>query len=125
MSRLPQPVAPLLLAAAALSAGCGMTPVEPAPATAQRPSFSTSSATTAAGTFEMEAGVQIDSGSAHEVPLLLKYGADSATRFTSASAPSVRPTGSAATPAAPATSASACATAWPATRTASRLRPWT
>lgn len=43
-------------------------------ATPQRPTFSQNTNTTAAGTFEIEAGLMVDPTDTHDVPITLKYG---------------------------------------------------
>jgi hypothetical protein len=64
-------------AAALLLAGCNLPPGEPA--TPQRPSFCTSPSTTAAGTWEVEAGLLVDPGDSWELPTTTKYGLDGHT----------------------------------------------
>lgn len=54
--------------------GCLQFKVEPQPATPQRPTLSSDTSTTAAGTFELEAGGVIDPHDSVDSPLTLKWG---------------------------------------------------
>ena len=76
MSTCASLVAGLLLAGALT----GCTLPEGAPATPQRPTYSFTPATTAAGTWELEAGAQVSPlGDSWETPGTLKYGVDDDT----------------------------------------------
>lgn len=66
---------PAALTLPLVSAGCLATDGEHAPAAPQRPSYSSDTATTAAGTVELEAGVARDDEEGVDVPVTLKYGA--------------------------------------------------
>jgi hypothetical protein len=65
------------LACAALGACAG--PSQAFPASAQRPTVSSDTATTVQGTFELEAGATWDPDDAFELPVALKYGAGERT----------------------------------------------
>jgi hypothetical protein len=66
--------------------GCQIPPGEPA--TPQRPSFSFSPATTAAGTFELEGGAQVGPlDNSGEIPATLKYGLDDHTELAASLSP--------------------------------------
>ena len=65
----------LLLACPALCAGCVLHSSAGAPATPQRPTFSSNTATTAYATWEVEGGAYRNDEGAIDVPLGLKYGA--------------------------------------------------
>ena len=69
-----------IVALTTLSA-CGGLPIKPAPATPQRPTVSSSTATTAEHTFELEAGVVIDSGDTSAIATTLKYGTSDRTEI--------------------------------------------
>jgi len=69
----------LLLASPVLCAGCVIHPSAAAPATPQRPTFSSSTATTAYGTWEVEGGVRRDDEDGIDAPVALKYGAGART----------------------------------------------
>ena len=71
----------------AVLGGCGLP--EGAPATAQRPTFCVSPATTAEGTWEVEAGVVVEPGDYAEVPTTWKYGLDGHTEVSIAASPVV------------------------------------
>ncbi len=59
------------LALSVVIAGCSGPPGRPTP---QRPTFSSNTATTTAGTTEVEAGVALDPGDFFDSPVTLKYG---------------------------------------------------
>lgn len=63
----------LLLVAASACATVGE------PATPQRPTVSSNTSTTSAGTFELEAGVTAEPGDSLDIPTTLKYGIDERT----------------------------------------------
>ena len=73
----PNPLPPgvrFLVVLLAVPCGCISFEVEPQAATPQRPSISADTSTTAPGTFELEAGGQIDPHDSREIPLTLKWG---------------------------------------------------
>lgn len=61
--------------------GCLVVPADGPPATPQRPTFSSSTSTTAAGTVELESGVVIDLRDRYAIEGTLKYGAGDATEL--------------------------------------------
>ena len=63
----------------ALLGSCTTVPEGAAPATPQRPTVSSDTNTTGEGTFELEAGVEVDPGDAFASPTTFKYGADERT----------------------------------------------
>lgn len=65
----------------ALLAGCAGTGRDFAPTTAQRPTVSSDTATTAAGTIELESGGAIDPGDSVDTPTVVKWGAGPRTEF--------------------------------------------
>lgn len=69
-------------------AGCSVPPG--APATVQRPSFTFSPATTAAGTWELEAGAVVQPDDYGELPMTWKYGLDAHTEVSIAVSPLVQ-----------------------------------
>lgn len=80
--RVPSPPSrPLLALLAALPAlgGCHLLPGGEIPVTPQRPTLSSNTATTARGTYELEAGVALDPGDSLDTPVVLKYGLEEAT----------------------------------------------
>jgi hypothetical protein len=84
MSKLPSLLPGLLLAVGL--AGCSLPPG--AAATPQRPTFAFSPATTAAGTWELEAGAQLGPQDDYgEVPATLKYGLDEHTELSASLSP--------------------------------------
>jgi hypothetical protein len=75
------------MAAVAVLGACTLPPEGAQPVTPQRPTYSSSTATTADETFELEAGVDWDPGDFFGSPLTLKYGAGRATEVFSGWSP--------------------------------------
>ena len=61
--------------------------------TPQRPTFSTDTSTTAAGTREVEAGLTTTDGGSYDTPIVFKYGTDDQTEIFAGISPYVRATG--------------------------------
>lgn len=64
-----------------LGAGCVVTVEDGLPVTPQRPTLSSDTSTAAVGSFELEAGVALDPGSAFSAPVSVKYGAGPRTEL--------------------------------------------
>jgi hypothetical protein len=77
----------LLAALAVLPAACRSPHDGPAPATPQRPTVSSDTNTTAAGTVELEGGIVSDPGDSFDVPLTLKVGLEERTELFLALSP--------------------------------------
>jgi hypothetical protein len=77
----------LLLAWPALCASCVVHPAAGSPATPQRPTFSSSTATTAHATWEVEGGAYRNDENAVDVPIALKYGAGPRTEVFASVSP--------------------------------------
>ncbi|MCR9248663.1 MAG: transporter [bacterium] len=70
-----------IAATTAMLTGTSCTLTDAAPATPQRPTVSFDTSTAAAGTFELETGVQVDPGDTFDSPNTLKYGTSENTEL--------------------------------------------
>ncbi len=76
-----------VLLSLSLLTACTTTSGTGAPPTPQRPRISHNTQTTAQGTLELEAGVEVDPSDFYDTPMLLKYGVTSQTEFVFGGSP--------------------------------------